>query len=78
MKLKEDILKACKRFKINPYKEEFKPSDLGIDSTKYGSFSDYCSENDTKSGQWNTNIILKVAERDSKGRPFKYLLIDKT
>ena len=60
---------------MNPYTEPFKPSDLGLNSNKYGSFSDYCSEIDSTSGKYTKTIILKVAERDKGGKPFKYLLL---
>ncbi len=74
MELKKDILKASEKVGLDPYTKPFKPSDIGINSNQYGSFSDYCSEDDTESGKWNTDIILKVVERDKGGRPFKYLL----
>ncbi len=75
MDLKEDILKACKKTGINPYKQAFKPSDLGLTASDYGSFSDYCSANDTQSGHWSPKTVLKVTIRDKGGRPLKYLLI---
>jgi len=75
MEIKEDILNASKKVGINPYTEPFKPSDLGLNSNQYGSFSDYCSENDSTSGKYTGITILKVVERDKGGRPFKYLLL---
>lgn len=75
MGLKEDILEASKRIGLNPYNQAFKPSDLGLTASDYGSFSDYCSKDDTLSGHWSPKIILKVAEKDSSGRPYKYFLI---
>jgi len=75
MNIKEDILNASKKIGINPYTEPFKPSDLGLNSNNYGSFSDYCSEYDSTSGKYTETTILKVAQKDSRGRPFKYLLI---
>ena len=75
MKIKEDILKASKKLGINPYTQPFKPSDLGLDSNQYGSFSDYCSEEDSESGKYAETTILKVAQRDAGNRPFKYLLV---
>lgn len=75
MEIKEDILIASKKVGINPYTRPFKPSDLGLNSNKYGSFSDYCSENESKSGKHNKLTILKVAKRDKGGRPSKYLLL---
>ncbi len=76
MGLKEDILEASKKVGLNPYNQVFKPSDLGLTSSDYGSFSDYCSKDDTLSGQWSSKIILKVAERNKSGKPHKYFLID--
>lgn len=75
MKIKEDILNASKKVGINPYTEPFKPSDLSLNSNQYGSFSDYCSENDSTSGKYTETTVLKVAQRDSSGKPFKYLLL---
>jgi len=76
MGLKEDILKASEGRGINPYKDPFKPSDLGLISSDYGSFSDHCSTDDTPSGEWNPDVILKAVEWDQGNRPRKYLLID--
>ena len=75
IKLKEDILIASKERDIDPYSEPFNPSDLGLKSSGYGSFSDYCLENDSVSSKHNKVIILKVAKRDAGGRPAKYLLL---
>ena len=74
-KLKEDILIASKKRDIDPYNKHFKPSDLGLKSSDYGSFSDYCSVEDSASGKHNKVIILKVVERDAGDRPSKYLLL---
>ena len=75
MKLKEAILLASNKVGLNPYINPFKPSDLGLNSNQYGSFSDYCSEKDTVSGKHNKATILQVAERNRLGKPLKYLLI---
>jgi hypothetical protein len=75
MGLKDDILEASERLGIDPYHQAFKPSDLGLNSNKYGSFSDYCAEDETISGKWSSDVILKVAERNKGGKPYKYLLI---
>ncbi len=75
MNLKEDIVEASKHFGIDPYSQPFKPSDLDLKPSNYGSFSDHCSKDETLSGHWSSDIILKVAEKDTKGRPYKYLLI---
>ena len=74
MNLKEDILSASEKKGLNPYIDSFKPSDLGLKASDYGSFSDYCSEKDTLSGKYNVNTILIVAERNKSGKPLKYLL----
>lgn len=73
MSLKDDILKASKERAINPYTKPFKPSELGLKPSKYGSFSDYCA--DTKSAKWNRSIILKPVEFNKDDRPHRYLLI---
>jgi len=75
MKLRDAILTASCRCGIDPYREPFKPADLGINANDYGSFSDHCSPNETCSGKYNREVILKVAERGYGGRPLKYLLI---
>lgn len=74
MTLKKDILDRSGSRGIDPYTQAFKPSDLGLKASDYGSFSDYCSEDETCSGKWNPEVILKVMEW--KGiRPYKYLLL---
>lgn len=75
MGIKKDILEASQRVGIDPYTTPFKPSDLGINSNKYGSFADYCSEVDSISGKYTDTSILQVIQRDQGGRPFKYLLL---
>jgi hypothetical protein len=44
MKLAIDILRESKRVCIDPYKDPFKPFDLGLKASDYGSFSDYCKD----------------------------------
>jgi len=73
MGLKEDILRASKKHDINPYIQPFKPSELGLKSSDYGSFSDYCGN--TESAKWNQSIILKPVEFNKGGRPWRYLLL---
>jgi hypothetical protein len=77
MKLKEVILEQSRIRGIDPYRQAFKPADLGIRSSDYGSFSDHCSKDETCSGKWNPKTILKVAEWTRSGKPLKYLLVDK-
>jgi cytochrome c1 len=74
MNLREDILSASKVRKIDPYTKAFKPSDLGLKASNYGSFSDHCNKNETRSGKWNPNVILSVAERKGD-KPYKYFLL---
>jgi len=75
IKLKNNIIIKAKEKGINPYLQPFKPSDLDLIASDYGSFSDYCSSDETISGKHNKNHILTVAERRS-GKPHKYLLIE--
>lgn len=74
MKLKDDILQASKVRGINPYTQSFKPSKLGLKASDYGSFSDFCSSNETISGKWNKAVVLEVAEWTQTHKPFRYLL----
>lgn len=57
------------------YNKPFSPKDLGIDSSKYGSFSDYCINGTTVSSKWNKREILKPVEFDASRRPKKYVLL---
>lgn len=75
MGLKDTILEQSKICGINPYRQPFKPIDLGIKASDYGSFSDYCSRDETLSGKWNPIVILRVAEWTRAGRPYRYLLL---
>ncbi|HOE18724.1 MAG TPA: hypothetical protein PK344_15060 [Syntrophorhabdaceae bacterium] len=75
MGLREDILQAAAKKGIDPYTQPFQPSDLGLDSSKYGSFSDHCSSQETLSGQWSNEVILRPVEFNRGGRPHKYVLI---
>jgi hypothetical protein len=69
------IQRAAKEKGIDPYNIPFTPKDLGIRCADYGSCSDWCSPAETTSGKYNRHICLKVWERDSRGRPHKYLLL---
>lgn len=75
MSLEKHILIAAKEKGIDPYLVPFKPSDLGLTASNYGSFSDHCSKNETISGKWAKDEILKVVERKSNGAPKRYLLL---
>jgi hypothetical protein len=74
MGLKEAILEASSVRGIDPYRQPFKPADLGIIASDYGSFSDYCSKSETQSGKWNKEVILEAAEWTRTGKPYKYIL----
>jgi hypothetical protein len=73
--LEDAILKASARLGIDPYTQGFKPSDLGINANDYGSFSDYCSKDETKSGIWSSEVILRVVEWTGAGKPLRYVLL---
>jgi hypothetical protein len=75
MGLKDDILRASKQRGINPYTQPFKPCELGLDSSKYGSFSDYCPKKKTKSAKWNKEEILEPVEYKKNKQPLRYVLI---
>lgn len=75
MHLCKDIQRAAKVKGIDPYNTPFRPRDLGLYANNYGSFSDWCSRTQTTSGKYNRHICLKVAERNSGGRPYKYVLL---
>lgn len=60
MGLVEDIEHSAREHGIDPYTTPFRPRDLGLKASDYGSFSDYCS--DTQSAQYNKRVYLKVAK----------------
>ena len=70
-RLKEIIIKSA-RGKFDPYKDEFQPKDLKINSDNFGSFSDHCVNGSTTSSKWCGCGLLKKV---SKGKTFKYILI---
>ncbi|MBU4374972.1 hypothetical protein KKH38_00485 [Patescibacteria group bacterium] len=74
-KLKREIIKKAREKNIDPYADSFKPSDLGIKSDNYGAFADFCDPKEAKSGSWQKDVILKVAQNRKDEKPFKYLLI---
>ena len=74
-KLKKDIKYAAQKRGINSYKKPFKPSDLDLKANGYGSFADFCSPKEARSGKWRSEIILKVKERCKNGKPKKYVLL---
>lgn len=74
IKLKDNIETQARKRGKNPYKDAFKPSDLGLKASDYGSFADYASPDEAKSGKYNKSIILKVVEWSKNGRPRRYIL----
>ena len=75
MGLRESILIESAARGIDPYKQAFKPEDLGIRASDYGSFSDHCSKDETQSGQYSGEVILKVVEWTRTGKPLRYVLL---
>jgi hypothetical protein len=75
MELKYAVLRESRIRGIDPYRQPFKPSDLGIRASDYGSFSDHCADDETVSGKWNPEVIFRVVERTQNGRPRRYLLL---
>ena len=69
------ILRAAQTAGINPFNTPFAPKDLGLIASDYGSFSDLCEIGDTKSAIHNIHVCLKVAERNDKGQPLRYILL---
>jgi len=70
--LKENIKSAAMKKGVDPYREPFKPSDLGLISSNYGSFSDHCEKGTTKSSKWCGCGLLECINLNKK--PFKYIL----
>ncbi len=74
MNLCEEIIAAARKKGIDPFKTPFKPSDLNLNASDYGSFSDWCKIGETKSAKYKTQVCLTVAERTLNGKPYRYLL----
>ena len=70
-----DIIAAAKSRGINPFTTPFKPAELGLRSSDYGSFSDFCNSTTTTSGKWNQHVVLKAVEFNQSGRPLRYVLL---
>lgn len=75
MSFKQVIISAANAKGINPYVDAFKPKDLGINASKYGSFSDHCISGSTKSSIYSENQCLEPVEFSSSGRPLRYRLV---
>ena len=74
MNLCKDILRKGKTKYTDPFRDPFRPRDLGIKASDYGSFSDWCKSEETKSGTYNRRVCLKVVEWRN-GKPYRYLLL---
>ena len=68
-KLKDDIIASSKGI-LDPYKDPFRPGDLGLKANNYGSFSDHCPLNNTISSKWCGCGTLKCVSK----KPHKYIL----
>jgi hypothetical protein len=73
MSLRADVIKQSDLRGLDPFTQPFKPSDLGLVSSDYGSFSDHCA--DTQSSKYSSDVTLKVAQWSNAGKPLRYLLI---
>lgn len=71
----EDIIQAAQKVNIDPFKTPFRPKDLGLRASDYGSFADWCSSAEAKSGRWSNHVCLTVVQRDSAGKPMRYVLL---
>lgn len=64
----------------DPYRQPFRPSDLGIVASDYGSFLDWCPDEQhggSVSGRRDRRVCLRVKTRDGTGSPVTYLLLPK-
>ena len=75
MTLRQAILKVAQAKQWNPYTKPFKPKDLGLDASQYGSFSDHCITGTTQSSQYSNDQCLKSVEFTQSGKPLRYLLV---
>ena len=73
----KDIQEVEKSTGIDYKKTSFAPKDLGLNSSDYGSFSDWCSCKQTTSGRHNCHVCLIAVDWDSARRPCKYRLLPK-
>lgn len=72
-RLKGDIISTAKLRGIDPFQQCFAPKDLGLKSSDYGSFADYCKG--AKSVKYGNAIILKACAWNKRNSPTRYLLI---
>jgi len=71
----EDIIQAAQKVNTDPFKTPFRPKDLGLRASNYGSFADWCLPKEARSGKWNKHVCLKVAEWNDSGKPTRYVLL---
>lgn len=71
-KLKNDLINAAVREKLDLYKDPFQPKDLKLTASDYGSFSDHCAKRTTPSSKWCGCGQLR---RANKQPPYKYILL---
>lgn len=68
------VLKAAQKKGIDPYKQ-WRPRELGINSSKWGSCSDRCVNGSTKSSKYHPEQCLMPVKFNKAGRPTHYILI---
>jgi len=73
--LGKDIIRAAQKVNINPFRTPFTPKDLKLRASDYGSFADWCSPANAKSGKYNKHVCLKVYDRHDNGKPMRYILL---
>jgi hypothetical protein len=76
--LGDHILAAASQRGWDPYTKPFRPSDLGIAASDYGSFSGWCPDarhGGSASGKWNKHVCLRIHSRSVAGSPVRYLLL---
>ena len=71
--LGKEIINQAQKKGINPFNTPFQPKDLGITAGDYGSFADWCSRKQTKSGRYNDCVCLTVQAKEAK--TFRYRLL---
>ena len=73
MRIARDIIREANDRGIDPYRDPFKPSDLGLRPQNYGSFSDWCSN--TGSSIHNRHVCLRAVEFRIDEKPIRYVLL---
>jgi hypothetical protein len=75
-RLRDDIVTASRKIRWDPYQKPFKPADLKLNASDYGSFSDHCEKYSTTSSEWCGCGTLRCVESTAKGKPLRYTLTD--